>query len=210
MAAFARYLFVFFMHLGGFGQLILGVLDSSFLFMPLGNDLLMIVLSVRNHGLMVYYAAMTTIGSVVGCLVTDLLVRKHGEEGLEKFMSGRRLGYVKKKVTHSAAWALTLASLMPPPFPFTPFVAAAAALQYPRKKLLTVIAVTRMIRFTGTGFLAILFGSRILGWAHSPYVQGAVIALIVICVVGSVVSVIGWIKRSKSKVNAEVPPATAA
>jgi membrane protein YqaA with SNARE-associated domain len=198
------------MHLGGFGQLILGVLDSSFLFMPLGNDLLMIVLSVRNHGLMVYYAAMATIGSVVGCLVTDLLVRKHGEEGLEKYMSGKRLGYVKKKVTHSAAWALTLASLMPPPFPFTPFVAAAAALQYPRKKLLTVIAVTRMIRFTGTGFLAILFGSRILRWARSPYVQGAVIALIVICVVGSVVSVIGWIKRSKSKVNAEAPPATAA
>ncbi len=210
MAAFTRYLFVFFMHLGGFGQLILGVLDSSFLFMPLGNDLLMIVLSVRNHGLMVYYAVMATIGSVVGCLVTDLLVRKHGEEGLEKYMSGKRLGYVKKKVTHSAAWALTLASLMPPPFPFTPFVAAAAALQYPRKKLLTVIAVTRMIRFTGEGFLAILFGRRILRWARSPYVQGAVIALIVICVVGSAVSVIGWIKRSKSKVNAEAPPATAA
>jgi membrane protein YqaA with SNARE-associated domain len=199
MAAFARHLFVLFVHLGGFGQLILGVLDSSFLFMPLGNDLLMIVLSIRNHPGMIYYAAMATIGSVLGCLLTDLLVRKHGEEGLEKYMPGKRLGYVKKKVTHSAAWALTLASVMPPPFPFTPFVAAAAALQYPRKKLLTVIAVTRMIRFTATGFLAIMFGHRILQWARSPYVQDAVIALIVICVVGSVVSVIGWIKRSKYK-----------
>ena len=203
MAAFARELFVFFVHLGGLGQLILGVLDSSFLFMPLGNDLLMVVLSVRNHGSMIYYAAMATIGSVLGCLVTDLLVRKHGEDGLKKYMSGRRLGYVKKKVTGSAAWALTMASLMPPPFPFTPFVAAAAALQYPRKKLLTVIAVTRMIRFTATGFLAILFGHRILQWGRSPYVQYGVIALIVICVVGSVISVVGWIKRSKSKIAAQ-------
>jgi membrane protein YqaA with SNARE-associated domain len=203
MPAFARHLFVFFVHLGGLGQLILGVLDSSFLFMPLGNDLLMVVLSVRNHVWMIYYAAMATIGSVLGCLVTDLLVRKHGEAGLEKYMSRKRLAYVKKKVTHSAGWALTMASLMPPPFPFTPFVAAAAALQYPRKKLLTVIAVTRMIRFTGTGFLAILFGHRILQWGRSPYVQYAVIALIVICVVGSVISVIGWIKRSKSRVAAQ-------
>jgi hypothetical protein len=30
-----------------------------------------------------------------------------------------------------------------------------------------------------------------------------VIALIVICVVGSVISVVGWIKRSKSKVAAQ-------
>jgi membrane protein YqaA with SNARE-associated domain len=202
MAAFARYLFVFFVHLGGVGQLILGVLDSSFLFMPLGNDLLMIVLSVRNHQWMIYYAAMATVGSVLGCLVTDALVRKHGEEGLKKYMSSRRLGYVKKKVTGSAGWALTMASLMPPPFPFTPFVAAAAALQYPRKKLLSVIAITRMIRFTATGFLAILFGHRILEWGRLPYVQFAVIALIVICVVWSIISVIGWIKRSKSKVAA--------
>ena len=202
MAAFARELFVFFVHLGGLGQLILGVLDSSFLFMPLGNDLLMIVLSVRKHGWMLYYAGMATAGSVLGCLVTDLLVRKHGEEGLQKFMSARRLGYVKKKVTRSAGWALTMASLMPPPFPFTPFVAASAALQYPRKKLLMVIAVTRMIRFAGVGFLAVHFGGRILQWGRSPYVQFAIIGLIVLCVVGSIISVISWIKRSKSKIAA--------
>lgn len=202
MAALARHLFVFFVHLGGLGQLLLGVLDSSFLFMPLGNDLLMVVLSVDNHGGVLYYAAMATVGSVLGCLVTDLLVRKHGEEGLQKFMSERRLKYVKKKVTNNAGWALTMASLMPPPFPFTPFVAASAALQYPRKKLLTVIAVTRMIRFAGTGYLAVHFGRSILQWGRSPYVQFAIIGLIVLCVVGSVISVISWIKRSKSRVAA--------
>lgn len=199
MGATVRHLFIFFVHLGGLGQLILGVLDSSFLVMPLGNDLLMVVLSVEKHQWMVYYAAMATVGSVIGCLLMDVIVRKHGEEGLEKYISMKRLGYVKKKVTRSAGWALTVASIMPPPFPFTPFVAAAAALQYPRKKLLTVIAITRMARFTAVGYLAIVFGHRILRWARSPYLQDAVIALIVVCVVGSAVSVVGWIKRSKFK-----------
>jgi membrane protein YqaA with SNARE-associated domain len=198
-SSIARHLFVVFIHLGGFGQLALGVLDSSFLFMPLGNDLLMVALSVRKHELMLYYAAMATVGSVLGCLLLDAVVRKHGEEGLEKYISSRQLEYVEKKVRKSAAWALILASLMPPPFPFTPFVAAASALQYPRQKMLTVIGVARMIRFSAVGLLSILFGRRILVWARSPGVEYAVIALIAICVVGSVVSVVGWIKRSKKQ-----------
>ena len=36
----------------------------------------------------------------------------------------------------NAGQALAIASLVPPPFPFTAFVMAAAALQYPRKRLL--------------------------------------------------------------------------
>jgi membrane protein YqaA with SNARE-associated domain len=198
-SGFARYLFVLFVHLGGFGQFVLGVLDSSFLFMPLGNDLLMVALSARKHELMLYYAAMATVGSVLGCWLLDAVVRKHGEEGLEKYVSRRRLEYVKKKVTKSAGWALTFASLMPPPFPFTPFVAASAALQYPRKRLLIVIGITRMLRFTAVGWLAILFGRRILRWARSPIVEYAVLALIVVCVAGSIVSVVTWIKRSRTQ-----------
>ena len=202
---FAHYLLLIFVHLGGMGQLILGILDSSFLFMPLGNDLLMVVLSTRKHSLMLYYAAMATIGSVLGCLLLDVVIRKHGEAGLEKFVPRNRLKYVEKKVRGSAAWALILASIMPPPFPFTPFIAAAAALQYPRKKMLTVVGAARMVRFTATGVLAILFGRRIMEWAKAPWVVDAVIALIVICVVGSILSVIGWVKRSRGKGPADRP-----
>ena len=195
----AHYLFVVFVGLGGLGQLILGVLDSSFLFMPLGNDLLMIVLSTRHHNLMLYYAAMATVGSVLGCLVLDAIIRRHGEEGLAKFVPRKRLKYVEKKVRASAAGALIVASVMPPPFPFTPFIAGVAALQYPRKKMLTVVGAARMFRFTVTGVLAILFGSRIMQWAKSPWVVDAIIALMIICIVGSILSIVGWIKRSKGK-----------
>lgn len=203
-SGFWRHLFVFLIHLGGFGLLILGILDSSFLFAPFGNDLLLVVLSARNHRAMPYYAAMATIGSVLGCLLTDLVVRRHGAEGLQRFVSGRRLEYVKRKVTKSAWWALALASLMPPPFPFTPFIIAASALQYPRKKLLLVVGIARMIRFTIVGLLAIEFGRRILQWEKSPVVQYFVIGLIVICVVGSVLSVVGWIKRGRKQAPATV------
>jgi membrane protein YqaA with SNARE-associated domain len=200
MKHLTQVLFASFWKLGGIGLLLLGILDSSFLFAPLGNDLLVVGMTARRHSIpeMFYYAAMSTIGSVIGCLLVDLVMRKPGEAGLEKHLPRKRLEYVKKKVNQNAAWALVLASIAPPPFPFTPFIMAAAALQYPRRRMLTVVGVARMARFTALGVLALLFGERILLWAQNEVVQGFLIGLIVVCAVGSIVSVYGWIRRSRN------------
>jgi membrane protein YqaA with SNARE-associated domain len=191
---------VFLRHWGGPGQFVLGVLDSSFLIMPLGNDLLMVVLTVRDHNLMFYYAGMATAGSVTGVLLMDLVVRKGGEKELQKYIPARRLEYIKKRVTDRAWPALTIASIAPPPFPFTPFVIAASALQYPRRKLLGVIGIWRMVRFSLEGMLAVYFGNSILSWAKQPVVWYAVIVLVIISVGASTLSVYRWIKLSKRRV----------
>src|SRR6266550_6177524 len=125
MNAIVGHLFSVLVHLGMFGLLIFGVLDSSFLDLPLGNDLLLVALTARRHNLLPLYAAMATAGSVIGCWLIDVLARKGGEEGLKKIVSHRQIDYVSRRVRSNAAWALVLASLLPPPFPFTPFVAAA-------------------------------------------------------------------------------------
>jgi membrane protein YqaA with SNARE-associated domain len=195
----AQVLFVVLLRFGGLGLLVLGILDSSFLFAPLGNDVLVVAMVAQNPRPLdlVYYAAMSTIGSLLGCLLVDVVFRKAGEKGLDKHLPPKRLNYVKNKVNRNAAWALAIASLAPPPFPFTPFVMATAALEYPRRKMLIVVGAARMVRFTGLGVLALLFGNRILRWANNGIVQGFLFALIVICTVGSIVSAYGWIKRSR-------------
>ena len=96
----------------------------------------------------------------------------------------------------NAARALVVASLAPPPFPFTPFIMAAAALQYSRARLLATVGVARMVRFSVLGLLALRFGERILKWVQNPVAQGLLIALIVFCTVGSAFSVYRWISRS--------------
>jgi membrane protein YqaA with SNARE-associated domain len=194
--ATAQYLFQISVRLGGFGLLAMGVLDSSFLFMPLGNDLLVVAMTARQRELMLYFAAMATAGSVLGCLLIDVVSRKGGEKGLERFLPARRIESVKRRVSEHAGWALAFASLMPPPFPFTPFVAGAAALQYPRKNLLAIVAATRFFRFGLEGFLALHFGTGILRLAAVPAVQYSVLALVVISIGGSIFSVYRWIQRS--------------
>jgi membrane protein YqaA with SNARE-associated domain len=183
-------------HMGGFGLLTLGVLDSSFLVLPLGNDLLVVAMTARKHILMPYYASMATLGSLLGCGTLDAIGRRGGERELEKHLPRKRLEYVMRRIKKNAAWALAFACLMPPPFPFTPFVVAASASNYPRKKLFAVIGVSRLARFSAEGVLAILIGERILKIARSRPVEDAILALIAISVVAGVVSVYGWIKRS--------------
>lgn len=191
-----RHVYAFFYHLGGFGLVGLGVLDSSFLFTPFGNDLLIIALTARHHARMPYYAAMASAGSVAGCLLVDLVCRKGGKEGLKKRVSRKRIEYLERKIGQDAGYALAVASLMPPPFPFTPWVIAAAALQYPRKKLLSVIAVARFARFCIEGTLAVFFGRGILRLARSDQFKYVIFVLLVVSIAGSAYSVYLWVKQS--------------
>jgi hypothetical protein len=193
-----RSLFLFFAHLGPFGLLLLGVLDSSFLFMPLGNDLLLVALTARRHGMLPLYVIMAATGSAIGCWLLDLLMRRKGEEGLKRMMPPKRVEYLKRKIGERAGLALAVASLAPPPFPFTPVVAAASAFQYPRARLLTVIAAMRVVRFAIIGALAIKFGRHILRIAQEPAFHWAVLIFLAICLIGSAISIRGWVVRSRN------------
>ncbi len=95
----------------------------------------------------------------------------------------------------NAAWALTLGSLMPPPFPFTVFVAAAGAMRVPLKKVLPYVAAGRLLRFTIEGVLAIIYGRWILSLGNSPILKTTMIVMIVIAIVGSAYSVFNWVRR---------------
>jgi uncharacterized membrane protein YdjX (TVP38/TMEM64 family) len=130
-------------------------------------------------------------------LIIDVMFRRAGESGLAKHLPPKRLEYLKAKVDKNAAWGLVVACLAPPPFPFTPFIMAASALQYPRKKMMAIVAAARFARYAIIGALAIAFGRRILRWAENDVVQAVIIGLVVISIVGSVISVLRWIKPSR-------------
>ena len=181
---------------GGLGLLTLGAFDSSPLVLPFGNDLLVLALSARHHERMVYYAIMATLGSLIGCLVTDWLSRKGGAR-LKESSSSKRLGSVESMVKKNAAWTLLSASLLPPPFPFTAVVAAAAASEYPRNKLLSYVGVGRLIRFLIEGALAIHYGRWIIRQAKSPILEDTMIVLIVIAIGASIFSAYQWSAKDK-------------
>lgn len=194
METFFRHLFRLAYRAGALGLFAVGVLDSSFLMLPLGNDFLLLGLSARHPTRVPLYVAAATIGSICGVLLTLWLSRKAGDR-LSKGRKGRTRRYVEKQTKKNAGWALTLGSLMPPPFPFTIFVAAAGALKVPLKKVLPFVGAGRLLRFTIEGLLAIHYGRWIMSLANSPMLKDLAIGMIVIAVCGSAYSIYGWVKK---------------
>lgn len=199
MGSLVRPLAHFFFALGGFGLVLLGVLDSSFLMMPLGNDLLVVALTASHRSHMPLYVGLATLGSTLGVALAHYVSSKGGKKLIEGEHKSKQIAYVEKKIEKYGGWAIGFAALAPPPFPFTPFIVVPSALQYPRAKMLWIIAGCRAIRFAVEGWLALIYGKRILALAKSPALEWGIGALVVISIIGSAFSVWGWLKKGKSK-----------
>jgi membrane protein YqaA with SNARE-associated domain len=199
MNSFIRPLAHFFFALGGFGLVLLGVLDSSFLMMPLGNDLLVVALTASHRTRMPYYVAMATLGSTLGVALAHYVSSKGGKKLIEGKRKSKQIEYVEKKIEKYGGWAIGVAALAPPGFPFTPFIVVPSALQYPRAKMLWIIGGCRAIRFAIEGWLALIYGRRILAMAKSPALQWGIGALVVISIIGSAFSIWGWVRQGKEK-----------
>lgn len=199
----------FLARLGAPGLLLVGILDSSFLFLPFGNDLLILTFATREPEKLAFYASMAAMGSVAGSMIIDYISRKGGEQGLHRVLPQGRIEYVKRKVRKHAGYAIAVAALLPPPFPFTPFVAVAAALQYPRWRLIALLLSARMLRFSFIGLLGISFGPQIRRLAEDPQVKYTLVGLVILCIIGSALSIAGWIKRSPTVSNSPVEAQTA-
>ena len=196
--ASTRWFLRFFMRLGLIGLFLMSALDSSFLVLPFGNDLLLIALvsSNREGWSWIAYVIASAIGSVVGVLIVDVIMRKAGEKGLERFVSKRRVEKVKAKLENKAGITIFIATLIPPPFPFTPAVMTASALQSPRGKLLLAVFLGRLLRFGIEAILALYFGRQMIAFLNSDVVSYFVYALIGIAVVLSTLSLLKWLKRN--------------
>jgi membrane protein YqaA with SNARE-associated domain len=201
--SWAHWILRFLRRLGPFGLLIFGALDSSFLVLPFGMDMYLIALvsSQRTGMQWILYVLMAAMGSLIGVLIVDAIMRKAGEEGLEKFFKPNQIERFRRKVDKGAGWAVFMAALLPPPFPFTPIIMVSSAMQSSRNRLIAAVLSGRLLRYTLEALLAIYFGSQILAHLNSRAVEYFIYAFIVIAGVGSVLSVIKWVKsrRSSSK-----------
>ncbi|HXS74887.1 MAG TPA: VTT domain-containing protein [Terracidiphilus sp.] len=185
----------FLFHIGYFGPFVMGVMDSSFLILPFGNDLVVVGLAAQHPRGIPWYIISAAIGSSAGALILALVSRKVGEEGVRRIAGDKRYEKLKKRVGQRSAVAVLLAGLAPPPFPFTTVIAAVGALDYPIWRILLVNFVSRGIRFTLLSLLALKFGTAVLGIAKSPEFRWGMIVFIAICVVASAYSIWRWTRN---------------
>jgi membrane protein YqaA with SNARE-associated domain len=202
LARLFRPFLAFLLHLGYFAPVLMGALDSSFLFLPFGNDLLVVTLVARHHKGLPWYVLAAATGSTIGVFVLAWVAAKLGEEGIKKMAGAKRFDKLSAKIGKSGAKAIVLACIAPPPFPFTMVIAAAAALDYSRLRICVINFFSRGVRFLILGLLAIKYGKAILKMADSDVFRWSMIGFIVLCIAGSAFSIYGWLKNVRPRQKA--------
>ena len=117
--------------IGGPGLFLVAFLDSSFLSLPEINDLLVVLLVVQHKELMLYYAAMATLGSVAGCLVLYWFGRRGGEVLVGKRFGGEAIERAMRLSKRYGIFAVGIPAILPPPAPFKIFILLAGVAAVP-------------------------------------------------------------------------------
>jgi membrane protein YqaA with SNARE-associated domain len=183
--------------LGGPGLVLLGVADNSVIPLTGSMDVLTIWLAARHHEPWPYYALMATIGAVIGGYITYALARKGGKETMERKLSRKRARQVSKAFERWGFFAVAIPALLPPPFPFVPFLIAAGAGQYSRAKFVGALSVGRGVRYSIAAFLGFHYGTHILRF-FNQYYKPAVAILVGLAVIGAILSLIQYLRMRKN------------
>lgn len=173
----------------------LAILDGSPVPTLGGPDLVTAILAARHREPWYYYAAIATLGGVIGSLITYSIARTAGETYLISKFGESRVRRLLDFVRKWGGGTLIAATLLPPPFPATVVFAASGILGYPRRRYLSAIAVGRAIRYSLLAWAAEHYGRHFVRVVRHPerYVGWSIlIAALVVFMVGAAALMRRW------------------
>lgn len=179
--------------LGGPGLVLFGIADNSVIPLTGSMDVLTIWLAARHREPWPYYALMATVGAVLGGYITYSLARKGGKEAMDRKLSKRRAAKVYKRFEKWGFGAIAIPAILPPPFPFVPFLIAAGALQYSRKKFLGALTLGRGVRYSIASYLGFIYGNHIVRF-FARYYKPTFAILIGLAVLGAILTLVQYLR----------------
>ena len=180
---------------GGPGLFLIAAADSSFVSLPEVNDILIVWMVTRTPSMLLYYVAMATAGSVVGCLAVYYLGRKGGETLLRSWFKTARAERALASFRRYGLAAVIVPSMLPPPAPLKLFVLAAGVAGITARQLAGSIAVGRGLRYLIEGVLAYYYGEAALGFLRT---HGREAGLIAGVVAASALALYYWSNRQRA------------
>jgi len=182
------------------GVVVLAALDSTlFLSLPFGIDAAVIILAARLRDCWWVVPLLACVGSVAGAALTFWMGVKIGEQGLDRWVDERRLDRIRRRIREKGAIALAVLDLIPPPFPFTPFVLAAGALEVDARTFFGTLVVCRLFRFGVEAALALRYGRSIITWLDSDTFHHIVVFFVVVAAVLTTLSLVKLVRSTRPR-----------
>ena len=165
---------------GAPGLFLLAFIDSAAIPIPQGVDVLLFVQTTAHPSRAFLYAALATLGSLLGCLVLFRISRAAGHAALARRTSPERIDAMRRQFERYEAFALVLPAMLPLPLPVKLFVIAAGVFQVRLRPFVLAILFARTVRFFGIALVAQRYGAQTWTFLRQNAVFGAAAALLLV------------------------------
>lgn len=146
--------------LGPWSLLIVSTVESLGIPNPGGTDWLLVGMAIARPHDAALCAAMAVLGSLIGTAAFFDVMRRGGEKVLAKYTSSERGAKFRMWFQRYGLVTVFVPALVPLPFlPFKAFAACAGAMGVNRWRFLGVLAVGRILRYSGLAYLGVKLGT---------------------------------------------------
>lgn len=150
---------------GTWALFIIAFAESSFF--PIPPDLLLMALAAVDPERSLWYATVTTAGSVLGGMFGYFIGIKGGRPLLLRLFKHDRVQVVEDYYRRYDVWAVGIAGLTPIPYKVFTIAGGVCAINFPR--FVAASAASRGLRFFAEGFLFWFFGPQIQAFVKSYF-----------------------------------------
>lgn len=169
---------------GAPGLFLFAVVDGAGLPTPNGLDFILLVLTANRPGFAYGFAAVTLVGSTIGCMFLFYMARKGGEAGLAKYRSRPRFVRFEKWFQHYGMLTVFIPALLPIPLPLKFFIVCSGVFEVHPLIFLRTLLIARVPRYLALAYLGAQLGDGSFAWlkAHTWHLVGFALGLLVVLV----------------------------
>lgn len=150
-------------HLGAPGVFAVSLIDATVIPLAIPGSTDLLLLWIIAHGGNPYLMVGCALaGSMIGAYTTWRLGKKGGKAAIDRYVPPRLQNRVRGWAQHHSILAVFLPAILPPPIPLWPFLLAAGALGASWKRFLAAFGAGRLLRYALDGWLAVMYGRRII------------------------------------------------
>jgi undecaprenyl-diphosphatase len=171
-----------FLPLGETGLFMVAFVESSVF--PIPPDVVLIPLVLFKSTLGLYYASVSTLGSVLGGIAGYYIGLKGGRPLARRVFSENKLKRVEDYFEKYGAWSVLIAAFTP--IPYKVFTITSGIVRLDLKRFVLASAIGRGARFFGEAAVIMIWGEQMLEFMSKYFeiitliVGGAIVAVIVV------------------------------